>query len=90
MGHGLSTCGIFFALSFLTLLEPISTIYTMREYAILNRHPDLELVFEFIRQHGLPVEIHLNRTRFSVPDGSVLTEFLLRFSTQCFLVEEDL
>jgi len=59
-----------------------------RHYYILNQHPQSSLVFEFIQYHKLRCEVHLNRTRFWVPTGSVLTEFLLRFSDSCTYVDE--
>jgi hypothetical protein len=62
----------------------------MRQYYILTQDPALKDVFEFIRHHNLKLEVHLNRTRFWVPDGTVLTEFLLRFSTVATLVDESL
>ena len=46
---------------------------------MLNRDPKLRNLLEFIQQHKLAHELHLNRTRFWIPEGPVLTEFLLRF-----------
>ena len=60
----------------------------MRHYYILNLDPHCGEVFEFIRDHNLTVEVHLNRTRFWVPEGSTLTEFLLRFGHVCHQVDE--
>ena len=60
----------------------------MRHYYVLNLDPRAGLVFEFIRDHKLTCEVHLNRTRFWVPTGSVLTEFLLRFSESCTQVDD--
>lgn len=62
----------------------------MRQYYVLTQDPALQAVFEFIRHHNLKLEVHLNRIRFWVPDGAVLTEFLLRFSTVATLVDESL
>jgi len=62
----------------------------MRHYYVLNSNPCLEDIFEFIKHHNLTLEVHLNRTRFWVPNGTVLTEFLLRFSEQCTQVDESL
>ena len=62
----------------------------MRHYYILNRDPRAEQVFDFIRHYQLRVEVHLVRTRFWVPTGSVLTEFLLRFGECAHLVDPDL
>ncbi len=51
----------------------------MRQYYVLSQDPQIEAVFDFISDKNLRFEVHLNRTRFWVPEGSVLTEFLLRF-----------
>ena len=59
-----------------------------RHYYVLNQDPRAQEVFEFIVQHQLGVEVHLNRTRFWVPEGSVLTEFVLRFYSCCPLVDD--
>jgi len=52
----------------------------MRHYYVLNQDPRVREVFEFIQHHRLQVEVHLNRTRFWIAPGGVLTELLLRFS----------
>ena len=63
----------------------------MRHYYILNLDPRAREVFEFIRDHNVTCEVHLNRTRFWVPnEGTVLTEFLLRFHDCCHYVDESL
>ena len=59
----------------------------MNQYYILNRDLRSPQVFEFIAQHKLLFEVHLNRTRFLVPEGSVFTEFALRFSQCCPAVD---
>jgi hypothetical protein len=59
----------------------------MQEHYILTRDPRCASVFDFIKHHGLRCEVHLNRTRFWVPEGSVYTEFALRFSDCCPLVD---
>ena len=61
----------------------------MRQYYILTLDPRALEVFEFVRDHKLTVEVHLNRTRFWIEeDTSVLTEFLLRFADSCPYVDE--
>ena len=60
----------------------------MRQYYILTLDPRAGQVFSFIREHRLQMDVHLNRTRFWVPEGSVLTEFLLRFSDCCPYVDD--
>jgi hypothetical protein len=60
----------------------------MRQYYILTLDPRAAEVFNFIRDHNLTLEVHLNRTRFWIPeDSSVLTEFVLRFSDCCPYVD---
>jgi hypothetical protein len=49
------------------------------QFALLNRDPQLRDLFQFIQQHTLAHELHANRTRVWIPEGPVLTEFLLRF-----------
>ena len=51
----------------------------MLQFALANHDPKLGDLFEFIQQHDLKHELHLNRTRFWIPKGPVLTEFYLRF-----------
>ncbi len=62
----------------------------MHHYYVLNLDPRAIDVFDFIVQHHLQCSVHANRTRFWVPDGSVLTEFLLRFSDCCTRVDPTL
>ena len=60
----------------------------MRQYYILTLDPRCAEVFEFIQHHKLQVDVHLNRSRFWIPeDSSTLTEFLLRFSDCCPYVD---
>ena len=64
---------------------------TMRQYFILTLDPRASQVFCFIRDHKIPCEVHLNRTRFWLEeDSSVLTEFLLRFADCCPYVDDSL
>ena len=62
----------------------------MYQYYVLNQDPRAVEVFDFIAQHNLRCEIHLNRTRFWLPPGSQLTEFLLRFGDFCPMVDPTL
>jgi len=62
----------------------------MRQYYILTLDPRASEVFQFILHHKLKLDVHINRTRFWVPEGSVLTEFILRFSDCCPPVDPDL
>ena len=59
-----------------------------RQHYVLNMDPRAEEVFDFIRGHRLECSVHLNRTRFWVPvETSLYTEFALRFSHTCPLVD---
>ena len=60
----------------------------MRHYYILTLDPRRSEVFSFIYYHKLRFEVHLNRTRFWVPEGSVLTELVIRFGDCCHYVDE--
>ena len=61
------------------------------QFAIYSRDSHYAEAIRFICQHKLAHEIHLNRVRFWVPAGAVLTEFLLRFeSYHVVTIEEDL
>ena len=63
----------------------------MRQYYILTLDPRASEVFNFIRDHNLTLEVHLNRTRFWIPeDSSILTEFLLRFGECVHQVDDSL
>jgi hypothetical protein len=63
---------------------------TTAQYAVLNQHPNAIAVLEWITQHDLVYEVHLNRTRFWVPtNGPLYTEFALRFAAICFTVLPD-
>ena len=54
----------------------------MKQFAVFNSdRTNLERAIEFIQQHELQHELHLNRTRFWIPEGAILTEFYLRFET---------
>ncbi len=62
----------------------------MHHYYVLNLDPRAIEVFDFISQHKLRCSVHANRTRFWVPEGSILTEFALRFSDCCTSVDPTL
>jgi hypothetical protein len=60
-----------------------------KQYAVLMRDPCAVAVLEWITQHDLVYEVHLNRTRFWVPTNTPLyTEFALRWADSCFLVQD--
>ena len=59
----------------------------MRHYYVLTRNPEYKDVLTFIRRYNLECSIHINRIRFWVPEGAVLTEFLLKYSSVCAPVD---
>lgn len=61
----------------------------LTQFSILTRDPDFAKTLDFIRQHSLKHEVHINRTRFWIPPGTVLTEFYLRFSTYHIVSEDE-
>jgi hypothetical protein len=62
----------------------------MRQHYILTLDPRALEVFRFIDHYELKREVHLNRTRFWIPDDSpALVEFALRFLDTCPEVTED-
>jgi hypothetical protein len=60
----------------------------MKQYFVLNRDPRFIDVADWITENDIQYEMHLNRTRFWVPDGPTTTEFLLKFIHCCNEVEE--
>ena len=63
----------------------------MRQHYVLNSNPILKTVFEFIQQHELKHEVHLNRTRFWIAiDTPAYTEFVLRLADHCPSVDPTL
>ena len=60
----------------------------MKQYFVLTRDPQFIDVADWITENDIKYEMHLNRTRFWVPDGTTTTEFLLRFIHCCAEVDE--
>ena len=60
-----------------------------RQHYILTLDPRAPEVFAFIDHYKLDREVHLNRTRFWIPEDSpALVEFALRFLDSCPPVTE--
>jgi hypothetical protein len=59
----------------------------IRQYAIYTRDPQFASCMGWVTQHGLSFELHLNRTRFYIAEGLLLTEFLLRWGSTAELIE---
>jgi hypothetical protein len=60
----------------------------MQEYYILTLDPNLAPVCRWIDHNHLTYEVHLNRTRFWVPEGTVMDEFLQLWAGFCSPVED--
>ena len=60
----------------------------MYQYCVYTSDPIFIEVCNWISQHKIKYEIHLNRTRFWVSKGAVLTEFLLKYADVCPKVKE--
>jgi len=59
----------------------------MHHHYVLVADPKAPAVAEFIDQHKLRYEVHLNRIRFWIPAGELYTECMLRFSDHAPRVE---
>ena len=55
----------------------------MRHYAVYTSQKCLRQVLAFVREHALRYEIHMVRTRVWIPEGELLTLFLLQFGHCC-------
>ena len=61
----------------------------MKQYYVLNCDSRFADVADWMIENDIVWEMHLNRTRFWVPEGPVLTQFLLKFIQCCPEVDED-
>jgi hypothetical protein len=59
----------------------------MRHYSITTLDPQFTSVISWIHRRDIEYELHLARVRFWVPEGPILTEFLLQFAECCQLVD---
>ncbi len=57
------------------------------QFYVLTRDLHFITVGKWIAHNNIPHEVHLNRTRFWIPTGPLLTEFLLRWADVCPRVE---
>jgi hypothetical protein len=60
----------------------------MNQYCVYTRDDRFLEVVEWVSNKKLKFEPHLNRTRFWVPEGIIMTEFLLKYSEVCPIVNE--
>lgn len=62
----------------------------MDQYYILTQDLHYVHVIQFIRANALACSVHLNRTRFTVPEGPINTLFQLEFAHCCPRVDASL
>jgi hypothetical protein len=55
----------------------------MKQYCVYTRDEKFLEVAKWISKNKIKFEPHLNRTRFWIPDGILMTEFLLKYSEIC-------
>ena len=61
---------------------------TSHHYAILTLSEKFVEVVRYIREHNIPYEVHLNRTRFWVPE-ELLSDFISTYGGYCDFVPFD-
>ena len=60
-------------------------------YYVLTSNAEFKSVVYWLHDHNVPLNIHLNRTRFELDTASKLhTEFCLRWSHACAIVDPTL
>ena len=59
----------------------------MPQYCVYTYHPQFSSVLEWLDSRRVIYDVHLNRTRFTVTDARVLTEFLLKWGDVCYPVD---
>jgi len=64
-------------------------IFRMIQYCIFTRDPEFVNVANWIREHGIKFEAHLNRTRFWVNEGEEHALLLLTWGHVCTPVYDD-
>jgi len=60
----------------------------MNQYCVYTRDDRFLEVAHWITSNKIKFEPHLNRTRFWIPEGTIMTEFLLKYSEICPIVNE--
>ena len=60
--------------------------FDIKHYAVYTRDPDYVRIIRMLRRLGFRFEIHVNRTRFWVPDTSKYNAF---FALRCVEVPDD-
>ena len=59
------------------------------QFAVYTQSNDFIEVINWIRRNNIRAEVHLNRTRFWIPYGPELLEFLLTWGSVCPRVDDE-
>jgi hypothetical protein len=51
----------------------------MKQYCVFTGSPDFADILAWLHANTIRYQVHLNRTRFWVPEGRLHTEFVLRW-----------
>lgn len=60
------------------------------QYYILTQHDKFKDILHWLDTHGQWYDVHLNRTRFTIEPGRLLTEFMLLYSEHIHTVDTSL
>lgn len=61
----------------------------IRQFCVYTQRPEFLSVVTWLKENQIKYEAHLNRTRFWIPQGPAMTEFLLRWYEICPQVMSD-
>jgi hypothetical protein len=59
------------------------------QFAVYTRSDEFVEVINWLRRNNIRAEVHLNRTRFWIPYGPELLEFLLTWGSVCPRVDDE-
>lgn len=62
----------------------------MPQYCVYTYHPQFSAVLQWLDSRRVIYDVHLNRTRFTIVDSQLLTEFLLKWGDVCYTVDPKL
>lgn len=55
----------------------------MPQYCVYTQDPEFYTVLKWLDSRNIEYDVHLNRTRFSLVDSALLTEFLVKWGDRC-------
>ena len=62
----------------------------MQQYYVLTQDDKFKDILRWLDMHGCWYDVHLNRTRFCIEPGRLLTEFMLLYSEHIHTVDPSL